>query len=169
MATTYEPIQTYTAGANVTTITFSAISQAYTDLKIVMSARRATGFANVLPVFTFNGNTSSIYSGNTLYSSSTATNPYQSTVTTRFYLWPNGTDQNNTITYEIDVMNYTSSTKAKSILQNTSAKLVTGGGKGISVGLFNSTTAITSVTFSDVFGDGFGSNTTITIYGIKAA
>ena len=167
MATTYEHIQSYTASGTVTLISLNSIPQNYTDLKIIINTLKAG--ANMIPVYRFNSDSSSIYSGQSLNTSRFLVSATQPAVTTRFYLNESGTDQNNTVTYEIDVMGYTSSTKSKTVIQNTQNRLVTGGNKTISVGLFNSTSAITSLQVSDVFGDGFIANTNVQIYGILKA
>jgi hypothetical protein len=164
---TYEHIASFAATGTDNAISISSIPQTYTDLKIIFNGIKAG--ANLIPQFRFNSNTSSIYNGITLSTSTSLVGCDYSAVGTKFYLIPSGVDQANTVTLEIDVMGYTSTTKAKSVLLNYQGRLVTAGTKALAVGLFNSTAAITSVTFSDVFGSGFTTNTNIQVYGIKAA
>jgi hypothetical protein len=78
MAITYDPIATTTLGGNQTTVTFSGISQAYTDLHIVAVYR--TTSANVLRM-RYNGDSSTEYSCNYLSGiNSTVTSRNQSSL-----------------------------------------------------------------------------------------
>jgi hypothetical protein len=167
MPDTYEHIASYTATGTVSQIGLTALPQTYTDLKIIFNGLKAG--ANMIPTFRFNANSNSIYNGISLNTSTSLVGCDYSAVGTKFYLIPSGIDQNNTVTLEIDVMGYTSTTKAKSVLLNYQGRLVTAGTKLLAVGLFNDTTAVTSVQFNDVFGDGFTTGTNVQIYGIKAA
>jgi hypothetical protein len=79
MAVTYDPIATTTLGGNQTTVTFSSISQAYTDLHIIAIYR--TNSANVLRM-RYNGDSSTEYSCNYLTGiNSSATSRNQSSLT----------------------------------------------------------------------------------------
>jgi hypothetical protein len=167
MPDTYEHIASYTATGSITTISMTSIPQTYTDLKIIVNALKLG--ANMIPYFRFNGSASSIYNGITLSTSTSLVGCDYSAVGNKFYLIPSGIDQNNTVTLEIDVLGYTSTTNTKSVLLDYQGRLVTAGTKVLAVGLFNSTGAITSLQVSDVFGDGFTTGTNVQIYGIKAA
>ena len=170
MANTYEPIQTYSASGNITSISLTSISQAYTDLKIVASFKRHTSGTNWLPYVTFNSNSSSVYSYLLLYTSGGTPSPNQNTGLTYLSPQTNAVDTDIPITFEWDILGYTNTAIAKNVLSTINAKKrTTGGQMYLGSCLFNSTSAITSMQITDAFGNGFGAGTTITLYGILRA
>ena len=166
MPATYEPISTVTLGSAASTITFSAIPNTFTDLKLILTgnSRYATSFLRIR----YNGNSSAIYSTTWLSGSGTAatssrntSTPYINSVST-FY-----TAGNSPSMAEIDIFSYAGSTNKTCLFR------VSGDQNGIgfvnpAVGLWSNTSAITSVTV-ELNGDEWSSGTTATLYGILRA
>ena len=170
--TTYEPIATSTVSTPVATITFSSISQAYTDLKVVMlladdSSEAGTG----APTFTFNNDTATNYSQTVMYGNGTTTIPALQINVAKIYAlyWNNSPTSTTQFPLMIlDVMGYTGSTYKTTLISAADDRNGTGSSER-SVGLWRSTSAINRI---DVTNDGakkFATGSIITIYGIKAA
>jgi hypothetical protein len=160
---TYESIATQTLGSAAATVTFSSISGSYTDLVLIGQIK---GTASTFLNLQFNGDTASNYSrvvlagqgtvaASELRSNRTAINTdYFQTIQTNF----------NYIT-RINIMNYSNSTTYKTVLCRPDNAA---NGTGATVGLWRSTSAITSVTLL-ADGNSFDIGTTFSLYGIKAA
>jgi hypothetical protein len=160
MAATYEPIATATASGSSTTVTFSSIPGTYTDLILV-----ANGTADGSPVkVQFNSDTGSNYSNTRMAAYSTTTQSDRETSATAIYVGGLYNDQSTSI---VHIMNYANTTTYKTTISRgiawqSSVKYLTA-----VVGLWRSTSAITSITFK---GDvNLNSVTTVTLYGVKAA
>ena len=156
---TYEPIATTTVGTATDTVTFSSISGSYTDLVIVFNG---TAAASTTAGLRFNSDTGSNYSHTYVLgdgSTALANRGVNTTFMNQFY--PNTT--RGTVIFNI--LNYSNTTTYKTVLTRVSN---TGNYAGLLVGLWRSTSAITSVT---LFGNGtnFSTGSTFTIYGIAAA
>jgi hypothetical protein len=161
MPKTYEPIQTQTVGTAVASVTFSSIPQTYTDLILVTSGTSTAGAQMTLRM---NGATTN-YSSIVLSGTGSSVDSRNITGLTFIQLGYNDyftSSQTNAIT---QIMNYTNTTTFKSVLNRTNNAAV---GVGYSVGLYRSTSAITTF-------DALPINTTwavgtiFTLYGIKAA
>lgn len=169
MATTYESIATTTLGSANTTITFSSIPSTYTDLRIIVSNAKvtATGFAGYL---SFNSDSGTNYSftllgGNGASASSSNSNT-RNTLPCMGWI----TDLSTTIPAMaiIDIFSYAGSTN-KTTLINASYDKNGSGATENYVGLWRSTSAISTITVNQSGGTGWASGTTATLYGIKAA
>jgi hypothetical protein len=162
MPATYEPIATNTLGSAASTVTFSSISGSYTDLVLVTAG---TGTTNGVGMLTFNGdnpNSGSSYSNTSLYGDGGTAGSYRRTSQARindslFY-----TTQCNNI---FQIMNYANTTTNKTVLLRGNYP---GGELNATVGLWRSTSAITSLTLTHS-GTTFTAGSTFTLYGIKAA
>ena len=170
MPTTYEPIATTTLGSNVATITFSSIASTYTDLRIVLvgrTDRASTG--NDTVSLRFNSDTATNYSytrllGNGANASSSAATSLTSSVAG--FLPRNNNTSGIFGLVTVDVFSYAGSTN-KTYLSTTSADLNGSGDVASIVGLWRSTSAITSITFSLGSTFQYLTGTTATLYGIK--
>lgn len=162
MPSTYTPIATTTLGSGATSVTFSSISGAYTDLILICNGNTAANANNYLQ---FNSDTGSNYSATRLSGDGSAASSARNTSQTQMLLdgfgyW--------TSTYEgnkiIHIMNYSNTTTNKTVLTraNTASK-----GTDAIVGLWRSTAAITSVKFNSDSTIQAGS--TFTLYGVKSA
>lgn len=165
MALTYEPIATTTLSSSNAVVTLSSIPATYTDLRLVFVP---IGTSTQNMNMTINGDTGTNYSwtnlrgdgGATLYgthvdSQANINLTYGTSITTT-----------NPNLYEIDIFSYANS-KYKVLLNKYSADKNGSGNLGVQSILWSSTSAITSVTFTAA--TNFATNTTLTIYGIKAA
>jgi hypothetical protein len=167
-AQTYEPIATYTVPSNTTSYTFSSIPSTYTDLVISMSV--ASSSANTLFI-RFNGDSSALYSATRLSGSGSAALSDRDSgagygVLTNYAAPPSTLGNHNTI---LNVMNYSNTATYKTWVNRSN---LASAGVDAVVGLYRSTSAISSIGFST---NGFGATSTLlagstfTIYGIKAA
>lgn len=173
---TYEPIATSTVSTPVATITFSSIPSTYTDLKVIMNlsdddAEAGTG----APTFTFNNDSSALYSQVRVSGRNDATlTTSLTTGQTKIYaLFWNNSPTSTTIfpLMIVDIFSYAGSS-------NKSCLITAADDRGASptlgavermVGLYRSTTAISRM---DITNDGnkkFETGSIVTIYGIKAA
>ena len=163
MPATYEPIATTTLGSAAASVSFTGISSAYTDLKIIAVGKRVSGGALALQ---FNGDTGTNYSKTRLVGLSTSTLT-SGRDTNANSISTNGWNTTYNQIYEIDIFSYAGSTN-KTCLLAMSADENGGGEVSRIVGLWRSTSAINRVDLlitSGTIAAGF----TATIYGIKAA
>ena len=166
MPATYEPIASTTvANSTTTSVTFSSISSAYTDLKVII---RYGAVTSMYLGMRLNSDTGTNYSATRLIgnggsiSSSRQTSADYMNIETNYS--PSGTDRS---VATIDLFSYRGSTYKTALTGGNSTP------NGISrrVSLWRSTSAVTSMTFFDVTSTSnyFTSGTIITLYGIKAA
>jgi hypothetical protein len=161
MPSTYEPIATTTLASTSTSITFSSIPATFTDLRLVLVGNNAAG-SNTTRL-RFNSDTGTNYSRTYLEGDGSSAASSSNTNGTSILVGSNRT----TIGMQtVDVFSYTGST-FKTVLCTTSNDTNGAGIVNRNVGLWRSTSAITSVEFS--LADPFSIGTTATLYGIKNA
>jgi hypothetical protein len=164
MPSTYEPIETTTVGTATNTVTFSSIGGSYTDLIIVTNVK-STSTENMSMIF--NSDTGSNYSRTVLTGNgSSASSDRQTSVTsigTDYNGYFDGSDFNQAKI--IQIMNYSNSTTYKTCLIRSNRAQ---SGTDAIVGLWRSTSAITSITLG-ANSLNFATGSTFTLYGIKAA
>jgi hypothetical protein len=165
MATTYEKIASNTLSSASATITFSSISSAYTDLRIVLSGLRNPNGGTQLYV-RFNSDSNTNYSFTDLIGDGTAASSSRTTSATSLLMHYDGFNTLTPTFVPIDIFSYAGSTYKTCLFQWNSDKSGYGYIK-YSVGLWRSTSAITSITLSSE--DLLAPGTTATLYGIKAA
>lgn len=165
MPTTYEPIATTTLGSAAASITFSSISSAYTDLRVVFVA---IGTTNVYPKVRFNGDTATNYSSTNIRGDGATASSQQEINDDGIRI--NGNYPTNSIPSlnTVDVFSYAGSTY-KTVLNTASNDKNGSGGLVRTVGLWRSTAAITSIILYDLTSLTFAAGTTATLYGIKNA
>jgi len=158
MASTYEKIATTTLGSAASSVTFSSISSAYTDLVLVINGT-LTGSA--IKYINFNGDSAANYSITTLIGTGA------SAVSSRYgepYL-----DVYNSVANPfmnvVKIMNYSNTTTYKTMIDRSNSAAY---GVDATVGLWRSTSAITSFTITSESGN-LISGSTFTLYGIAAA
>ena len=162
MAITYESIATTTLGSAAASVTFSSISGSYTDLVLVSNGKMSAGSA-VNNKITFNSDTATNYSRTYVYGDgSTALSGRDSSQDNLGFIYWNSTNPSTTI---IQIQNYSNTTTYKTALARTSES----GVAAAYVGLWRSTSAITSITITRGSTNDFASGSTFTLYGIKAA
>ena len=159
MAATYEPIATTTLGS-AATITFSSIPSTYTDLRLVLVTNPAGSFSTTMR---FNTDSSSLYSYTWLQGNGSTASSSAATNDNRFY-FDSALAGGNMSMFTVDLFSYTGSTY-KTFLTTTSEDNNGSGAVIRSVGLYRSTTAISTINLLNTYAIG----TTATLYGIKAA
>jgi hypothetical protein len=160
MPTTYEPIATATTSGSTSSVTFSSIPSTYTDLILICSSKAAAGYL----IIRVNSDSASNYSRTNLYGTGSAAASNRAT-SQSFLLAPDaGTSEYYPCITQF--LNYSNTTTFKTALQRshnmTSNVYAT-------VGLWRSTSAITSITVQTDDASNISSGSTFTIYGIKAA
>lgn len=167
VAATYEPIATTTLGSAASSITFNSIASTWTDIRLVMTGAGQAGGEYV--TVRLNSDTGSNYSSTILDGYGSA-GSFRESNGTRGY-WGNylvGASTTIPLFFTMDLFSYAGSTY-KTALCTTSNDL-NGSGETVStVGLWRSTSAVTSITLLNNAGSGFATGTKATIYGIKAA
>lgn len=164
MAITYEPITTTTLSTATASITFNSIPATYTDLILVFNGGLDPA-ANELSL-RFNGSSSNIYSYTRLQGNGSSATSARFTNTNYMHIGSPGNSLviGNSINH---IMNYANTTTYKTLLSRsnfTNRELMA------TVGLFSSTSAITSLTLANSDSNQFlSSGSSLTLYGIKSA
>lgn len=160
MAATYEPISTQTvAGTSTSTVTFSSVPQTYTDLVLVSVVTQSADVAGYLR---FNSDTAANYSRTRLVGTGTTVTTATASATGIEYSFGTLTNIVNVIWH---INNYSNATTYKFAISRNNA---TGDWVGSSTGLWRSTAAISTVSFT-VSSGYIVAGSTFTLYGIKAA
>ena len=165
MAKTYEPIATSTLGSAASSITFSSIPNTYTDLRLVLVGKGASNASGNTFEFTVNSDTGTNYSRTQLKGDGATASSARTTSQTSISI---NTDKklNSMYMVTLDVFSYAGSTN-KTILIEWSGDYNGEGNVIRSVGLWRSTSAITSISFATT--GNFVSGDTATLYGILKA
>jgi hypothetical protein len=164
MATaTYVPIATQTIGSAAASITFSSIPSGYTDLRISFphSISSTSGYSGYLQ---FNGDTGNNYSWTVLLGNGSGTS--STPTTSQGYIQIDGmgfSNSNQPLLTSVDIFSYKGS-NYKTVLINVSGDNNGSGYVESSVGLWRSTSAITSIKLYT--GNTFAAGSTATIWGI---
>jgi hypothetical protein len=176
MTATYEKIATTTLGSDSSSITFSAISTAYTDL-VLVSNFGVTASGNNIDLRVGNGSidTGSNYSVTTMYQGGASGGTIYSdrssnanTIRVAPNMGYNTTVNSNT--YIASFNNYSNTTTNKTVLIRAGNPAGGSGGypgTGAFVGLWRSTSAINYVSLIGN-SNSFKTGSTFTLYGIKA-
>ena len=163
-AQTYNPISTTTLGSSQSSVTFNSFS-GYTDLVLVGTGTNSTATHFNL---TFNSDTGTNYSYTLVSGAGSGTESARGTNTSAIRMnWNGGWgstdgDRGNLI---INIQNYANTSAFKTVVyRNNRPSSAT----EAFVGLWRSTSAITSLTLTNNTGT-MSAGTTWTLYGIKAA
>ena len=157
---TYTPIATTTLGSDTANVTFSSISGSYTDLILIVNGGIATqGPLNIQ----VNSDTGNNYSYTRLYGNGTTATSDRFSNKPNFDLgfFPNSLDNNSIIHF----MNYSNSTTFKTVVNRWNS---TGFAAAV-VGLWRSTSAITSIKLYNESPYNLKAGSTFTLYGIASA
>lgn len=162
---TYTPLETQTLGANAASVTFSSISQSYTDLVLVCNSGQVTADTSYnLRVGASNTiDTGTNYSDTALNGNGSTASSYRNTSANR--ILPAGSNSSSISDNLIfHIQNYSNTTTYKTVLSRAN---VPGFRVVATVSLWRNTAAINTV---QIYG---GSNllagSTFTLYGIAAA
>lgn len=165
---TYTAIATQTLGSAAASVTFSSISGAYTDLVLIVSAGNDTNQRDML--MQVNGDTASNYSYTYLTGSGSAASSGRGSGATSYLCnWNAPLAAPSTLysEYRINLLNYSNTTTYKTFLERADNG-ATGYGTDAIVGLWRSTSAITSILLKPSAYN-FATGSTFTLYGILAA
>lgn len=168
MATTYEKIASQTLGSSASSVTFSSIPGTYTDLRLVMNYRANTSTAG--SSIQFNGDTGSNYSETWLRGNGSAAS--SSRFTNNIYMnvgWQGAATTTIPQFCTVDIFSYAGSTFKTALGEDNNDR----NGAGVVVrfvGLWRSTSAITSIVINENAGGGnYAAGSTFTLYGILKA
>jgi hypothetical protein len=164
MATTYEKIQSTTLGSATAAITFSSISSAYTDLRLVIvSASSETYY------LLFNNDTTATYSLTQIYGSGSSASSSRRTAQTKIFIGDDvglSTDLNPKY-MGVDIFSYAGSTYKTCLVDYADDQNGTGG-VWRKVALWRNTTALNRIDIKTDSGN-LATGTTATLYGILKA
>ena len=149
---------------------FTSIPQTYTDLVLMVNARVTSAYDILAMQPLGNG---SGYSGTYIEGSGNTGGYGTSEISFRMGYIP-GTNQSNVWSADqVHINNYASTTRYKTVYSNSRYPNTHGLQQGFStqwkVGLWQNTSAITSLTIGTANGGNFASGTNITLYGIAKA
>lgn len=157
MATpTYEPIQTQTLSSTAPTVTFSSISQGYTDIRAVVVTA-----VNTATFMRFNSDSSNNYSLTEMWAGTSPVGERATNISRMDLRNSSSTLGNNMAT--VDIMNYSNSVTNKTVL--TAIRDGLNNRVYRQVQLWRNTAAITTITFLPDSGN-FPIGSTFTLYGI---
>ena len=167
MAATYEPITTTTLSSNQSSVTLGSggtISQAYTDLVLVANLACTSGSQRAS--WRVNGDTGSNYAKTYVLGDGSSTASNRTANETESYIF-DGIALPTALTGNLiqHYQNYSDTNMYKTVLSRCNNP---SGGTSLVVGLWRSTSAITSITLTPSGGNWL-SGSTFTLYGIKAA
>ena len=167
---TYTKIASNTVGAGgVASVTFSSIPSTYTDLLVKVSARCAAGGAFSGLVIAFNGSSANYTlkwlgdAGGGAVSYNYGSFGYNHL----FYITGDGATADTFANGEIYLPNYASSNYKSLSADGANENNASGIYQGVSAGLWSSTAAINSLTFTS--GANFKQYSTFTLYGVSNA
>ena len=168
MPATYEPIATTTLSSTQATVTFSSIPGTFTDIILQVTATSDRAAASEVAKVLVNSDTGSNYSRTILYGTGSTASSARSSNQSRFEVGGVG---GNTGTlgndfFQLQFLYYSNSTTNKTglVRQTMPGEEVTA-----VVLLWRSTSAITRIDISPLYGTNWKANSIFTLYGIKAA
>jgi hypothetical protein len=159
MSSTYQPIATTTLGSAQSSVNFSSFS-GYTDLVLVVNS---TGSGTSYARIRFNSDTDNSKYSTTILDgdgSSATSLRYSNNVYSIMY----GTINTTVGTQIVHIMNYANTSTYKTVLARDNSTLRT----RANVGLYQSTSAITTIELTAPDAPNFAAGSTFTLYGIKA-
>lgn len=163
---TYVAIAEQTLGSATASVTFSSIPSTYTDLVLVMSAVGTSAGLDIR--VQVNSDTASNYSITRLLGYTTATSNRASNATYWQLTNSVGIGTTEPTTHLLQFNNYSNATTYKNMLVRYNQFQGAYSEVAAEVGLWRSTSAITSITFS-LSSSTYASGSTFSLYGIAAA
>lgn len=160
---TYEPIATQTATGSETSFTFSSLGS-YTDIVIEIDAKNLTGNSDVL--LRFNSDSGTNYSATIAGGDGSSAYSYRRTNSTSVICnYFNFLNSSTATIFRINVQSYRNGSTHTPVFiradrSDQASEMI--------IGNWRSTSAITSLSIA-LSSSSFASNSTITLYGIKAA
>ncbi len=160
----WTPLANITLGSAQTTVTFSSISSAYKDLRLVYRGN-SNSYSGNAPSMRFNNDSSNACP--TLLTTGDGASVYGSTSN---FAWINISDANYispaaTTIITVDIFDYSATDKHKAVLSRANA----GGGVNMNTGRWPSTAAINTITLAIAFGSAtFVAGSSFALYGMSA-
>ena len=173
MAATYEPIQSTTLGSDATSYTFTSIPGTFTDLRIIITGRRNNiSTPNSYWYMRVNSDTGSNYSVTRVWASDNEPWSTRDISSTYCMFHTSGLPRSDEAfsVFTVDLMSYANTSVHKTFLGVIAAPVINTNYYVVSrgVGLWRSTSAITSVTL-EAGGASWHAGSTFSLYGLKAA
>lgn len=166
-ATAFESIATFTGNGTASSYTFSSIPQTYVALQLRILVNDASA-ATVQ--FRLNGDSGGNYTNHALKGNGSAASATGVTANTQGDLADYAGYTTDTFTAIIvDIHDYASTTKNKTIRTFSGADLNGSGFVNLRSSLYSSTTAITSLTIRNAASATYVTGSTFALYGIKGA
>lgn len=168
MSRTYDAIESQTLTATAASVTFSAIPGNYTDLVVACSVISTGAASSAGGTLRFNSDTGTNYSHSILYGTGSAAGSIRGATVNRMRVFGDIPTTGNQIAL-ISIMSYASASIFKTVLVQYGSA-ISGDSVGAVVGLWRSTSAITSVSFfsNDDGADSFAAGSTFQLFGVRA-
>jgi len=164
---TYTPIATTTLGSAATGYTFSSIPSTYTDLVLIASINYGTLDSVRLQ---FNGDSSALYSQTTIRGDGSSATSYRNTGQTKIESYAASSNSGVFSSSIIHINNYANTSTYKTVLFRQNNPLASSNQQvEQTVGLYRSTSAISSIYVFSGVSSNMSIGTTLTLYGIAAA
>ena len=159
---TYSLIESQTLTSTQSSISFSSINGGYTDLVLIFDGLGTTGSTNDIGL-RLNGDTGTNYSNTLIYGLGSVAGSGRHTGLNFFRGWYlSSTAQTNCI---FNIMDYANTTTFKTVIGRSN---ISNAEVNAAVGLYRSTSAITSLSLTPQGGSSFTSGSTFKLYGIQA-
>lgn len=167
----YESIATTTVGAGgATTITFSSIPSTYTHLQIRALARTNRTAGVDIMSMRMNGVTSNSYSDHLLYGDGTTVQTDRNSTYGTINIQRVASDNLSASIFSgfvIDILDYANTNKYKTVRYLGGYDANGSGRVGLGSGLFQNTSAITSITLESAYSSSYNQYSQFALYGIK--
>ena len=163
---TYEAIATTTLGSASSNVSFTSIPGTYTDLVIVIAIAGLSAVET--PNMYFNGDNSALYSTTQIIGTGASASSNRTSNTTYFYgIGSKNSGQSTGVSNIIvQVPNYSNTSYNKIMMSRNNS---TSTEVNAIIGLYRSTSAVSSINFTVQGGNTYSTGTVFSIYGIKAA
>ena len=161
---TYTPIATTTLGSAAASYTFTSIPQTYTDLVFVIGG---TGDSNGYLLIQPNSDLSNSYSRTYMIGNGSSATSSRNTNESAYFVDAGNGSSSTPADTVVSILNYSNTTTYKTALVRAYSYLAPGSYTG--VGLYRSTSAITSLKIQASSGSSLQAGSTFTLYGISAA
>lgn len=171
-ATSFDSIATTTLTSDTSTVTISSIPSTYKHLQLRIMSKSARTATPLTAIYvTLNSDTGSNYARHLLYGDGTTAGAGANASTTSMYLGYEATSEatvnaNMFGVSIIDFHDYANTSKYKTVRSITGADTNGNGQIRLTSGLWQSTSAITSISLTDAV-DNFKAGSTFALYGIK--
>ena len=166
---TYVAIAEQTLGSAAASVTFSSIPGTYTDLVLVVSARCLRAGTEDAFHIQVNGDSSALYSRTEVYNSTSGRATAETSYKYHGKVAGNTATSGVFATSIINFQNYSNTTTFKTLVARSGMADIATTEVKMSVGLYRSTNAISSMVLTTQTATNFAIGSTFSLYGIAAA